>query len=105
MKINKGKPRIKKILIITMLMIAIFNASYSVLAASGTYQTTFFFGRNTVIKGEDSFMPDYSSYPYSKKNVKAIGFDKLYGDNKSLIEYYGEIPYNLKDEEDRKSVV
>lgn len=85
------KDKIKFIIFIG-LFIVLFNTL--IVNAKNIYMPNFM-DKYTVYKNGSNYIPDLSSYPFDTPSAKSISFDKLYGDNKLLIEYCGEIPYSM----------
>ena len=54
--------------------------------------------RNDIISNSDSYSPDIDEWPFTT-NPRSVAFTELYGSNKNLTAYKGEIPYSEKDNE------
>ena len=89
----------KKIFISLIAVLALLlgvDATYKVMAAGSSFQipTT---NKYEVYHNGDDYTPDYSSYPFTTSAAVSVGFDSLYGVNKELLTYLGEIPKTLAD--------
>lgn len=91
--------KFKKLIFIILLSITFIIFKDNVLAAGGTFQLANMFNRTKVLSGLENYIPTSAEYPFNTSSATQIGFDKLYGTEKRLITYYGEIPYTLKDED------
>lgn len=92
------KKVIISIIAIFAIMFTLAGTCNIVTAAGSSFQLPKL-NKYEVYKGGDDSTPDYNSYPFNSTGIISVGFDSLYGVNKSLLTYLGEIPSNLEEED------
>ena len=104
-KIQRRKQNInfiKNMIISVFLIISFCFASVSIngnISASRTWdEVGILESRNDIISNSDSYSPDLDEWPFTI-GPRAVAFTELYGSNKNLTAYKGEIPYSEKDNE------
>ena len=85
------------ICIILLLTLSLGIFSQITYAATGFNKPAFDGG--SVFNGGDNYTPNTTKYPWTEKDVRTISFDELYGSDKTLFSYKGEVPYANKDDD------
>lgn len=88
----------KKSLSLFIILFMVLCSIITVNAKGSTFQKPSFLNRYDVYSGGSDYFPNLSEFPFNKK-ASAIGFNKLYGDNKSFIVYKGEVPNKIAEED------
>lgn len=88
----------KKSLSLFIILFMVLCSIITVNAKGSTFQKPSFLNRYDVYSGGSDYFPNLSEFPFNKR-ASAIGFNKLYGDNKSFIVYKGEVPNKIAEED------
>lgn len=103
---NEMKWKNKRTYALFFLFIIIVSSTLTSSAFAGAFNEVSFGGNRANIMTEtDSFYPNKSAYPFlsDKADIKQVSFDLLYGTQKKLTKYWGEISYKMnRDDKDEK---
>ena len=88
---------VSKLLMSIIMLATLTNIVYA--AGGSSFQYPSVLSRYNVYDGGSTHQPPSGDYPLNSKDTTAIGFDFLYGNNKSFFVYKGEVPIKIADED------
>ena len=85
-------------IILIILLVSLCMTILPSFGAGGSFQEVpLLSDRFKIMENTDNYTPNQNIWPFDDdaNNIRSVGIDKLYGNDKNLIQYLGEIPYDI----------